>query len=414
MRLGYCLLLSATLAVGTLGTRAQNAAEEDTELDVRVNPVLDNTGYDDDIDIPVPSYINRDANRIIMNGADWAPLRRVFEKSDKVPVSIVHIGDSHLQADISTRTTRELLQYDYGNAGRGLVTPFRIAGTNQPEDYTFSSKSGWRASKLMSRTWTYPMGFTGVSIHPVTDKAEFTVATNETDDYNPFSALTVFHGGRMTITGVYDRNGRELHWRSVPGNDCTRIYLGGPETRVTVQFTSNGDLTLYGASLEGMRPGLYYHTIGNNGATYATYNRIGSVGKGIAALQPDLVIISLGTNECFGTFSRSAFLNSVDMLVNNIKKANPDAEILLTTPIESSKRIANIQAAREALMDYGREHHVAVLDLWAVAGGRGASSNWIRNGMFARDNIHHTYRGYHLIGRLVYDALYDALTNDPQ
>ncbi len=403
------LLLIAFWALSILAGTGQNVTADDTEESVRLNPEIDTTGYDDEIDIPVPGYINRKANHITLNGADADALRRVFAQSATRPVSIVHIGDSHLQADISTRTTRELLQYDFGNAGRGLVTPLRIAGTNQPEDYTFTSPTGWRSAKLMSRNWSLPMGFTGVSIHPVSGKSEFTVATRETDDYNPFSAITVFHGGRMTVDGVYNSKGREMHWRAVPGHNSTRIYWGEPTTRVTVKFSSGDDLTLYGASLEGLRPGVYYHTIGNNGATYATYNRIGSVGKGIAELNPDLVIISLGTNECFGTFSRSAFLNSVDMLVKNIAKENPEATILITTPIESSKRIDNIQQARNAIVDYGAEKHIPVLDLWTVAGGRGSSANWIRSGMFAGDKIHHTYRGYHLIGRLVYDALIEVL-----
>ncbi|MDE6123515.1 MAG: hypothetical protein K2F76_09750, partial [Duncaniella dubosii] len=86
----------------------------------------------DDIDIPIPSFIKRNANHIIYNGADWTGLRRAFEMSKESPVSIVHIGDSHVQADINTSTVRELLQYDFGNAGRGLVSPLKICGTNQP------------------------------------------------------------------------------------------------------------------------------------------------------------------------------------------------------------------------------------------------------------------------------------------
>ncbi len=136
------------------------------DRDVRENPVIIPEEADD-IDIPVPSFINQGANHIIYNGADWSRLRKAFINSNKEPVSIVHIGDSHVQADIGTGTTRELLQYDFGNAGRGLVAPLKMSGTNEPSDYVFQSKNAWNPVKLMSASWRQTVGFTGTSIHPL-------------------------------------------------------------------------------------------------------------------------------------------------------------------------------------------------------------------------------------------------------
>ena len=200
---------------------------------------------------------------------------------------------------------------------------------------------------------------------------------------------------------------------------------------------------------------MFYHSIGNNGATYNTYNRIGNVGAGIAPLSPSLVIIALGTNEAFGRFNAANFSQSIDRLVKNIQESNPDAAILLMTPMEcqrsvnskvtktvkvpagkrrrgkkgrrrSSKKTVsrkvtttvrdyapnrNIAEVRDEILRYGRENNIAVLDFWDVAGGTGASSRWIANGLFAKDRIHHTRKGYNLEGRLVYDALIDAIVN---
>ena len=46
-------------------------------------------------------------------------------------VSILHIGDSHIQADYLTGMTRALLQKAFGNAGLGLIFPGRVARTNE-------------------------------------------------------------------------------------------------------------------------------------------------------------------------------------------------------------------------------------------------------------------------------------------
>lgn len=418
---------------------------------VRQNPVFD-VDPDDDIDIPVPSFINQNANHVIYNGADWRALRTAFSQTANRPVSVVHIGDSHIQADMGTGVTRELLQYDFGNSGRGMITPLKLSGTNQPSDYYFTSDNSWTPVKLMSRTWPYTMGFTGTSIHPNFADGSFTIGTKESDDYNPFSSFTVFHGGKLVIDSIVGSNGFPVHFRSIPSRDYTQVIMASQETKVKVYFSSKGDLTLYGISLSGNRPGVFYHAIGNNGATYATYNRIGNVGQGIHPLDPKLIIVSLGTNEAFGHQDPDDFYKSIDRLVKNLTTANPDAQILLVTPMECQKSISkkvskkvkvaakksrkkgrkrssgtqyrtvtstvksyvpnnNIADLRNEILKYGKENNIAVLDWYAVAGGQGASNTWISHNLFSKDRVHHSLKGYHLQGRLMYDALIDALQN---
>ncbi|MCM1521961.1 MAG: GDSL-type esterase/lipase family protein [Muribaculaceae bacterium] len=416
----------------------------DVEGDDRstLSGVVEIPGTADDIDIPIPAFVKQGANHITFNGADWGALRKDFEASGRNPVSIVLIGDSHVQADISSGTTRELLQYDFGNAGRGLVTPLKMSGTNQPADYTFTSRNSWIPNKLMSQSWRQTVGFTGLSIRPSSQTSELTIGTSDKEDYNPFTSLTIFHSGRLTVKKVTGEGGQALQFRAIPSHDYTQILLPSPQTRVTVDFSSAGDLTVFGASLSGDRPGLFYHAIGNNGAAYETYNRIGNVGSGIAPLKPSLVIISLGTNEAFGRLDTQAFTRAIDRLVKNIKAANPQAQILLTTPMECQKsvyttkkvRVAgkarkgrkaktrtvtrktrsyavnrNIAPLRQAILDYGRQNGVAVYDWYEVAGGQGASTKWVDKGLFAHDRVHHSRAGYTLEGRLLYEALLDGL-----
>lgn len=449
------LLLPLAMPLCLWAQQPSSETEEPAEDDIEVSDVegdertslsgpVEIPGEADDIDIPVPSFIHQNANHIIMNGADWSPLRRAFEASSATPVSVVMIGDSHIQADISSGTTRELLQYDFGNAGRGLVAPLKISGTNEPTDYVFQSRNSWIPAKLMSSSWRQTVGFTGTSIRPSSQTSELTIGTSERDDYNPFSSVTIFHSGRLTVKSVTGSDGQPLQFRAIPSHDYTQILLPSQQTRVTVDFSSAGDLTVFGASLSGDRPGVFYHAIGNNGAAYETYNRIGNVGAGIAPLKPSLVIISLGTNEAFGRLDTRAFARSIDRLVSNIRAANPQAQILLTTPMECQKSVTttkkvkvpakrrkgrkartrtvtrtsrsyavnrNIAPLRQAILDYGKENGIAVYDWYDVAGGAGASTSWIDHSLFAKDRVHHSRQGYVLEGRLVYEALLDALRN---
>ena len=419
-------------------TDPSSAYDEEDERSIRENPVIEGYG-EDDIDISVPRYIKENRNHIILNGADWSKLRNALKQTDINPVNIVHIGDSHLQADIATGAIRDYLQYDYGNAGLCLVAPLRMSGTNEPRDYSISSPKSWTSAKLMKPNWDRTMGFTGTSISPVQPNSELIVSTSETDDYDPFSSITVFHNGQMFITGVENGDGDAIPFLATPSQNYTHIDITEETSRVKIQFESAGDLTVFGINLSGNRPGIFYHTIGNNGATYDTYNRIGDMGEGIKPLYPDLVIISLGTNEAFGRFDANVFKKSMNRLIGNITKDNPDAAILLVTPMEcqrsvyqtvskrtkakgrgkkrrrtTSRRVRsyaknnNILPIRNAILSYGKENHIAVYDWYEVAGGADASSNWISDGLFGRDRVHHTIKGYNLQGYLMYQALKEA------
>ncbi len=53
-----------------------------------------------------------------------------LEKSKSGKINIVHIGDSHIQADLFTAKIRSQFQKVYGNAGFGFTFPYSVAKTN--------------------------------------------------------------------------------------------------------------------------------------------------------------------------------------------------------------------------------------------------------------------------------------------
>ena len=87
------------------------------------------------------TFITPDRNRI-ENDAHLQPFfERLYQlkRSGEGQVNIIHLGDSHIQADFLTNVVRKNLQREFGNAGRGLVVPARVAGTNEPLNFRSSS-----------------------------------------------------------------------------------------------------------------------------------------------------------------------------------------------------------------------------------------------------------------------------------
>lgn len=421
------LIMSLLAAIYSVGVFAQSA--DTTDMDIRENPIIlfDNGNIDEE---SVPTYINRKANHITYNGADWSALREAIANSSQSPVSVIHIGDSHIQAEIGTSVIREMLQLDFGNGGRGLLSPLRLSGTNQPHDYGFESGSSWSIEKIMKAPWTNLMGFNGTSLTLRGNRGNIRLSTAENDEsYNPFSSVNIFYNGNLVVTGVSDEYGMPLEYSVSHQNGVAQIQLAKPISKIDISLESKGSLTIFCASVSNNRPGIIYHAIGNNGATYATYNRIGTTAQGISHLKPNLVIISLGTNEAFGKLDLMSFRSSMDRLIKSVMEHNPQSEILLVTPMECERssvyRVGrgkrrrrvrtyavnqNILPIRNEILRYGRENHIAVYDWYSVAGGAGASGRWFNDKLFGGDRIHHTASGYRLGGKLLYEALIKALT----
>lgn len=422
------LLLWTAVSPAFADNEAANSPEGD-EADIRINPQVDYTSAPEAEErIEIPRFINRSANRIRMNGDDWSGLAQHLANADSSRVSIVHIGDSHLQADMATAVARRRLQSDYGDAGRGLVAPLKMAGTNEPRDYAFKGVDGvWVSSKLMKRPWTVKMGFTGVSTVPMSGKGALEVSTlSRTDNPQTFDVVRMFHSAKPEVAAAVPYAVSGVRSDSL----MSVIELPEPVSTIGLDVSLPADEAIYGMSLERSRPGgLLYHVVGNNGAAYTSYNGISGFASGVALLHPDLIILSLGANEAFSRMTSDEMYSSIGVMVERLRKACPGVPILLTTPMECQRSTVmrrrkgrrrrvrsyavnpRVAAMRDVILRYGREHGIPTYDFYEVAGGAGASAKWVSDGMMARDRIHNSAKGYGVQGELLYEALKNAFSN---
>jgi len=161
------------------------------------------------------------------------------------------------------------------------------------------------------------------------------------------------------------------------------------------------------------KSGVCYYIAGANGAEFSTYNQKSEFFKETALLQPDLVIISMGTNEAFGYLEQTIFENNIDAFVSQIRNYNPNAEILITTPGDALKKKrfhnANIEKVCSILINYASSANIAVWDLNAVMGGEGSMKKWFTAGLSQKDRIHFSREGYYIQGLLLFNALMNEL-----
>lgn len=360
-----------------------------------------------------PSGIDSAANHIVLNGDNWDELiyqlnsrRRNVRK-----FTIVHIGDSHVQPGIISDEVRRTLQERFGNGGRGLISPLALAGTNEPTDYFLKSSSSISASsRLLSSSKPAGMGMTGVAVKFAGGNTMLSIkAKHEGDD---FYRITLFHSGGNGFD--VSQNGRELKGHRLSSNATDYVLQSVTDT---ANLYLTGNAALYGVRLLNSHRGVVVDCIGNNGATYRSYLNIDGFARQIRDLDPQLVIISLGTNEAYGSYGN--ITSNIEQMLSSIRRECPDVKFLLTTPLETQKRISrgyriqsSVAEVRDLIKNYGKSHHVPVWDFYRVGGGAGASNRWLRAHYMKNDHLHLGNDGYHLQGRLLADALLRLLTGE--
>ena len=414
-RIKRCIPVVLALLLSTLAF----SREETDDKIIRENPEIETGNFLDDelttVTLSEYPFLNTDENVVSLNGADWTNLSLALADTEDKVLRIVHIGDSHIQADMGTGYTRRMMQHRFGSAGRGLVVPLKLAGTNEPRDYIISSTSSFDCEKLLANPWTLPMGFTGVSVSPKEKEFDFTLSTHEA-----FERIYIYYTGSVLNVMSVEYDGKSLVYAVNDEIGCVCVGLPFPCEEVTVKLSAFGDIAIHGMELVSDMIGVAYHAIGINGATYSCYNRIADFGRAIAMLEPQLIIVSLGTNEAFGRLDSNEFVRQVDTLVSELRTNNPEACLLLTTPAECQRRIRqrrkasysvnqNVAEVRNLIMDYGSANGIPVYDWYAAAGGAGSSDKWINAGLFSHDRIHCSVNGYEVAGQMFYDALMNTL-----
>jgi len=170
---------------------------------------------------------------------------------------------------------------------------------------------------------------------------------------------------------------------------------------------------LHGLSLESEDPGIVYSSVGVNGADATAFLRSDRLVKDIEALEPNLVVISLGANDAyFPRFSRDNFEQNMRSLAARVKQAAPYASIILTTPGDGFRRRRypnrNYSETREAILQLARTENLGVWDFFDVMGGEESIVEWHKHGLATYDKLHLTREGYWLQGDLFYEAIMQA------
>ncbi|MGX5820226.1 GDSL-type esterase/lipase family protein [Chitinophaga lutea] len=324
-----------------------------------------------------------------------------LEQAGHDTVNIFHLGDSHVQAGFFPGAVAAVLKARFGNAGPGFVFPYSLAGTNGPDQFRWSSNVRWESERIVDKQWTAPRAPGGIVLYSKAPVAQVNARLPE--------GIQRW----LSISDLYKGDSIEADHE---------IHL--PKT--ADHFTDSWEgtrLAFYGMILRNGEPGVLYHSVGINGAQFMHYNRSeGVIEAQMRYFQPQLVILSLGTNEAFGGVTPAQLRAEMETMTRAIRTHAPGAAILFTTPPsgmmkkrqkpyrkKGSKKVYYRTSyvrntltgpLRDAMLSFCRDNGYACWDLYGLM-----NQDQRFKRAWSPDHIHFNANGYRLQGQLLGDAL---------
>ncbi len=373
------------------------------------------------------AYIRQKAHNLNFLAADKAVIQHqeelenffrklsLLKSQNKGTVNIVHLGDSHIQAGYFSGIVRRGLQQYFGNAGRGLVFPYRLAKSNGPHDYVSFSSNQWKGYRNVNNPDTIAAGLMGfvVTTNDTSISVGISLRNNEGVNYT-FNKVELYSGD-LGLAQVSVTDSTSLMNAKPDSSDSDKFIFPSQVTNFNMNVQKNTTaFKLYGMNLLNDSSGVVYHTIGVNGAECSHFLHQPLLPVQLKNLNTDLYILSFGTNESFSkSFDVNIFIQTIDSTIQMLKKVSPNAEFLITSPAESCVRIRrgryapnpNVLLSRNALKNYCDSKAIAFFDLYECVGGKGSMFKFARAHMTDARRIHFTRLGYEIQGLMLLDAL---------
>lgn len=372
-------------------------------------------------------FIHYDLNRINFYG-DSTVFNPIFNKFDHLnllgegKIHILHIGDSHIQADYFTGEIREKLHAGFsGSEGsRGIVFPYKIPdrNTNDPFNYTWKWTGTWIGYKNLKQTISCDLGITGNYAYTATNGATLTFIQRSYTPYPiyDYNIIKIFHKVDSCSFSVSFLNDVEIVETLVNkelGFTQYKLSKSLSDT-LKLRFDKTDSVQryfeLYGISLESTDPGIIYSSCGVNGSDIDDWLKCNLLPKELKAINPDMIVISLGTNDVFMKyFNPDIFEANYKVLIKRIQAACPHTPIILTTPADHyrSGMYLNKNTAKShgIIHDIAEDYGLGVWDLYTIMGGENSIVLWYNEGLTAKDRLHYSKAGYEFQGDLFYSAI---------
>lgn len=154
----------------------------------------------------------------------------------------------------------------------------------------------------------------------------------------------------------------------------------------------------------GQKKGVIFNSVGVNGATYADFLKYPMQFRQLKSLEPDLVIIALGTNEGVSRISQDDFKKNATELITLWQSINTHLPILLITPTDNTMNPTKTEQVAQWIVDIAKEKKIGYIHLYEEMGGKGYFKKALSGNLAHKDGVHLLPSGYEQQAQVIWKA----------
>ena len=186
----------------------------------------------------------------------------------------------------------------------------------------------------------------------------------------------------------------------------TLVNFSEPQNTFLMKTNANSGNVFYGFQfLKNVNKGVVFNTVGVNGATYGDFLKYSLQIEQLNSIQPDLVMISLGTNESLSSITKEDFQKNISNLVSKFKEQNPNLPILLISPTDNRLKSQKIKEIVSWIEESSQIKKVAFFNLYEATGGSGYFKKALNKKEANTDGVHFLRPGYEFQAEKIWTAI---------
>lgn len=352
---------------------------------------------------PIDTILHRNALQPVFSVLD-----NLSNTQDSI-LSILHIGDSHVEIGQFSGEIKRQLEKKYGKSEDTWMFPYQLFNHQSQKVFPIDTLGTWKRASIKYPNETKQLGVTGLGFYLSSETGTLTFSSNTFyPEITKISLLHYYDGNPLPVKLAKGK----IHTHVISKNTAiTEITFSSSEKEHVLQFTKSENLLVYAIKLNS-RPkrGIAYHRFGVAGSTLQQFvENTPLFMEQIRALKPNLLIVSLGTNDSYiDTLNEQKLLQEVRVFTEKLSRYSSKTTILFTTAPDTKyddRRPQRLTEINRIIRTIAIENPaIALWDLHQIMGGDGSVDSWIKKNYLIFDHLHFTAAGYKLQGELFMEA----------
>ena len=354
---------------------------------------------------PIDTIIHRNALKKM-----YATLENLTSSNDSV-FSIVHIGDSHVEIGQFSGEIKRQLEKKYGKSEDAWMYPYQFFNKQSQKVFPIDTLGTWKRATIKYPNETKLLGVTGLGFYLGSETGSLKFTSNTLYPEITKVSLLHFYDGNPLPLKIHKG---KIHTQVISKNTAiTEITFSSTEKEYILEFTKTDDLLIYAIKLNSHPTrGISYHKFGVAGSTLKQFvNNTPLFMEQFRALKPNLLIVSLGTNDSYiDTLNEPKLVHEVRMFTEKLSRSSTKTAVLFTTAPDTKyddRRPTRLTETNRIIRTIALENPaIALWDLHQIMGGDGSVDDWIKKNYMIFDHLHFTTAGYKLQGELFMEAFW--------